>query len=46
MNTCDSSYFKSLITPAIRNTTDLFEEAQLGTQDYGDKSRKTSVIAW
>jgi hypothetical protein len=44
MNTCDSSYFKSLMTPAIRDTTDLFEEAQLGTQDYGDKSRKTSVI--
>ena len=44
MDTCDSSYFKSLMTPAIRDTTDLFEEAKLGTLDFGDKPRKISVI--
>ena len=37
MDTCDSSYFKSLMTPAIKNTTDLFEEAQHGMLDFGDK---------
>ena len=43
-DTCDSSYFKSLMTPAIRDTTDLFEEAKLGTLDFGDKQRKISMI--
>ena len=44
MDTCDSSYFKSLMTPAIRDTTDLFEEAKSGTLDFGDKPRRISVV--
>ena len=44
MDTCDSSYFKSLMTPAIRDTTDLFEEAKSGRLDVGDKPRKNSVV--
>lgn len=45
IDTCDSSYFKSLMTPAIKDTTDLFEEAKHGMLDFGDKPRRLSVIS-
>ena len=44
MDTCDSSYFKSLMTPAIKDTTQMFEDEQFNT-DVGDK-RKHSVTAF
>ena len=44
MDTCDSSYFKSLMTPARMDTTDLFEEAKCGTLDFGGRPRRISVI--
>lgn len=43
MDTCDSSYFKSLMTPAIKDTTHLFEDAKLDTT-FGDKSKRRSTF--
>lgn len=44
MDTCDSSYFKSLMTPAIKDTTEMFGEEQFSASVGGTLKQSVSGV--